>query len=169
MTTTYENPVTTNVEAWRSVHDGLRDGLAFGEIAARIGVSYRMVQNYARMPQPARTNRRLNRHMVTPDLCACGRAKSYPGTGRVFRECGRCALRRQSAEANHDGRITALRGLASDLGRVPSIREATALLGISRSVAGDEVLRAFGPDHRDGAHRRQSYRGWPLGSPDVPR
>lgn len=165
MTATYDCGISTNWEAWRAVHDGIRDGLSFKEISGRTGLSYQMVGIYSRQEHPASICRRINRnHEGAHRCCECGMATAHETDGG---RCDKCERKRRIAEANMPGRVEVLRSWALRHGRVPTVGEARDILGIGRSRAGDIVVEAFGPDHRSGFHRVLSYRGWPEGAPDV--
>lgn len=159
----YDCGIETNHDAWRAVHEGLQDGLTLLEISERTGLSYQMVGVYRRQARPSSVRRKLNSHAEGPTRCEdCGAAATHKSA-----RCQRCEHRRQSAHTT--GRTENLRAWALRHGHVPTVEQARTVLGVSRSIAGDAVLEAFGPDHREGGQRRMAYRGWPEGAPDVPR
>lgn len=166
MPASYDMPIRTNHDAWRAVHEGLNDGLTMREISGRADISYQMVGVYSRMPRPAATRRRLNGHHEGGARCVdCGSGVANSGERPSLR-CQRCERRRLAGM--RAGRVENLRAWALRHGRVPTVNEGRVILGVSRSIAGDEVLAAFGPDTRSGGQRRKAYRGWPEGAPDVP-
>lgn len=164
----YDCGIETNHDAWRAVHEGLRDGLSLLEISERTGLSYQMVGVYRRQSRPAGIRRKINSSHEGAHRCAdCGGAVAHTSNGRGPSRCQRCAHRIQSAHTT--GRTENLRAWALRHGHVPDVNTAATFLGVSRSIAGDAVRAAFGPDPREGGQRRASYRGWPEGAPDVPR
>lgn len=152
---------TTNLEAWRLVHDGIAAGMTRGEIAARHDLSYQMVVRWATMSTPPQA-RPLGMHAADSPTarrnypCAeCGASIRPPAT-----RCQRCEHAR--ASSGRQPRIDALRAWAEASGHVPTVDEAARIVGMGRSRAGDLVLLAFGPDPRIAARMRStSRRPWP--------
>ncbi len=164
MTASYDCGIETNRDCWQAVHDGLRDGLTLLEISSRTGMSYQIATYYKRLNRPASTLRRINRNSLGMHHCRdCSRAMAHHMGSR----CQTCEDRRVQSQA--PARVEMLRSWALRHGRVPTIEEAREIVGVSRSRTGDMLLQAFGRDHRNGAHRRVAYRGWPEGSPDIER
>lgn len=163
---------TTNIEAWRLVHDGIAAGMTRGEIAARYDLSYQMVGIWARRPTPPlprpldgeRT--RLKRQPNTPCV-DCRTAIAYTTTRAGGKRCQPC----EHAQLEHQraAHIRYLRAIATKHGQVPTVNEAAGLLGMSRSRAGDFVLLAFGPDLENGEQRiNRGRRPWPPRAASAP-
>lgn len=139
----------TNVDAWCALRDGIERGEDVRTIAARHDLSLQMARRWARMPHPPGAKRLNMQRGATARsaLHVCSECKSraveYGWSGRPAASiCGECAVI-ASRRAAQD-RIETLREWSREHGRRPKSHEAAAILGMSRSRAGELVIEAFG-------------------------
>lgn len=154
-------PLTTNIDAWHAVHHSIAAGMTRGEIAARFDLSYQMVGNWSRMPEPPRRHplgrtRGTQARIPLRPCCDCGGTVSV-GSGKRCATCATTHAAQQVAD-----RRAALRAWAEQHGEVPSIRRAQTITGLSRARAGELVIDTFGRDPMSGGRRlAHGPRTWP--------
>lgn len=164
-----DREILTNIELRAFCLALSHAGWSDAEVAEATGVVASRVWQFRHHDRPTRV-RMLTRHIDSIEadrrVCqSCGvdlvavnpqtGGSQPPPTARVCMVC-----RRADEEATRQQRHRVLLAWADRHQRVPTVREASAIVGVGRSFAGDLVLAVFGADDRLGATRR-GRRAWP--------